>query len=376
MRYHAFRLPDLEPLHGALDLRDVSLYRGVNEPGELRGSLDKAQAYSRIFVESDQSEVQLMRDQGTLIIADDGSRAWAFIADLITQDADHQDRLAISAVGFGHIPDQQPWLTDLRKYVDTDPLDIVRDIWAYLSDQENGLVVSVDSTSSPVTVGEEEEDVEFTTGQGEDVSFQAGPYKLVWYQADDLLKHIDDLSEETPFEWRERTIFDRRSDAPPQFHIELGYPRLESAVRDNLHFTVGVNVRDVAFEDEEDYFSEVLVLGNGEGQSTKRGRGYRRRVDRLRRVKVIEDNSLMSNRLCEQRAQEEADRADREGAFINQCTVMEHPAAPITSFDVGDTITIMGRFTWGEHRQDCRIVSIDHNVDAATASLELERLPE
>lgn len=376
MRYHAYRLPDLAPLHGAVEMRGVTLYRAVNEPGELRGSLDKAQAYEEMTVEGEPETVRLMRDHGTLLVADDGSTARAFIVDLVTQDAEHQDRLIVSSTGFGYLPSEQPWLGPHTKYIQEDPLNIVRAIWAYISGRENSLPVSVADTRSPVRIGEQERPVNFTTGDGEEVDFDAGPERLVWYNADDLLKRIDDLATETPFEWREVTHFNRDNDDPPQLHIDLGYPRLEATVRDTLKFTVGTNVTAPQFEDEEDWFSEVLVLGNGEGQAKRRGRGYRKNPTRLMRVKVIEDNSLMSNNLCRRVAQDEADRADRADPFIESCTVVDHQAAPLGSFDIGDTITIQGSFTWGDHSQDCRVHSIEHNLSENTMALTLERLPE
>ena len=376
MRYFAYRLPDLKPLHGAVDLRGVSLYRAINEPGELRGTLDKAQAYEGMVVEGESSTVRLMRDYGTLLVADDGNTARAFIVDLVTQDAEHQDRLAISAVGFGHLPHEQPWLARQKTYIQADPMGIVRDIWAYLVGRESSVPVSVAGTRSPVRIGEEEREVSFTTGAGEDVNFTAGPYRLAWWNSEDLKKNLDDLAEETPFEWREVTRFDRDTDDPPQLHIDLGYPRLDSTRRDNLHFSVDVNVYDVKFEDEADWFSEVLVIGNGEGEAKLRAEASRRRQTRQKRVKVIEDNSLMSKRLCEQVAQQEVDRADREGAFIESCTVTNHPAAPLHAFDIGDTITIKGRYPWGDHEQDCRVLSIEHNIAEDSYALGLGRLPE
>ena len=376
MRYFAYRLPDLKPLHGAVDLRGVSLYRAINEPGELRGTLDKAQAYEGMVVEGESSTVRLMRDYGTLLVADDGNTARAFIVDLVTQDAEHQDRLAISAVGFGHLPHEQPWLARQKTYIQADPMGIVRDIWAYLVGRESSVPVSVAGTRSPVRIGEEEREVSFTTGAGEDVNFTAGPYRLAWWSSEDLKKNLDDLAEETPFEWREVTRFDRDTDDPPQLHIDLGYPRLDSTRRDNLHFSVDVNVYDVKFEDEADWFSEVLVIGNGEGEAKLRAEASRRRQTRQKRVKVIEDNSLMSKRLCEQVAQQEVDRADREGAFIESCTVTNHPAAPLHAFDIGDTITIKGRYPWGDHEQDCRVLSIEHNIAEDSYALGLGRLPE
>lgn len=376
MRYYAFRIPDLAPLHGDVNLRGVSLYSALSEPGELRCTLDKAQAYLELTVEGESETTRLMRDYGTLLVSVDGNRARAFIVDLATQDAGHQDRLAVSAVGFGNIPRDQPWMAQAYNGVEVDPMSIVRRIWSYLTSQPDSMTVTVDGTTSPVRIGEEEQHNEgFVRSDGsEAAAFDYGPYRLNWWNTDDLQKEIEDLSVDTPFEWRERTTLDRDSEDPPQLHIELGYPRLESVRRERLKFTVGVNVRNPVFEDDEDYFSHVLVVGNGEGSASKRGEAARRTTKRMRRVKVIEDNSLMSHSVCNRIAQEEVDRADREGAFIESCTVIEHKAAPLHAFDIGDTIRITGSFTWGRHVQDCRIRSIDHAVAAGTAVITVERI--
>lgn len=395
MRYHAYRLPDLEPLHGAVPLSEVSLYRAFNEPGELTATLDKATAYRQMTVEGTGETVPLLSDHGTFLVADDGRTARGFIVELVTEDADGQDRVRFSAVGFGYLLKDQPWdpsagavrdaLSNVPGFkprtgevaaVEVDPLDMVRAMWTLVTAFDDTLQVQVDGTRSPVRIGEEEEDVEFETSEGENVSFQAGPYRLSWWGTDDLHKEVEDLSLETPFEWREETRFDRDDDSPPQLRIRLGYPRLESVRRDNLHFNLDTNVFEPELTDDVDFFSEVLVIGNGEGAAKVRGHHRRTGHGRMRRVKVISDQGINTNRLANQLARETCEKADRDGRFIETCTVKDHPAARIGEFDVGDIITIKGQMVWGRHQQDCRISELEHDVTAGEVSLTLERLPE
>lgn len=395
MRFHAYKLPGLESLTGAVPLREVSLYRAFNEPGELTATLDKATAFQRMTVEGTGETVPLLSDHGTLLVADDGTTARAFIVELVTEDADGQDRVRFSAVGFGYLPKDQPWdptagavreaLSGVPGWrsrtgevagVEVDPLAMVRAMWTLVTAYDNTIDVTVDQTRSPVRIGEEEREVEFTTGDGQDVSFEAGPYRLNWWTTGDLQKEIDDLAVETPFEWREETVFNREDDSPPSFRIRLGYPRLESVRRDNLHFNLDTNVFDPELADDTDFFSEVLVMGNGEGAAKVRGAHRRSGHGRLRKVKVISDQGIRSNRLANQIARETCEQADRDDRFIESCLVKDHPAARIGTFDVGDIITVKGRMVWGWHEQACRIASLEHDVGDHQVQLTLERLPE
>ena len=376
MIYHAFRLPDLEPLHNDVPLSGATLSRGVNEAGVLEATLDRARAYQRISVEGASQRTELIRERGTLIVAWDGRTARGFIVETVEPDSEEQEQLRIQGFGHGAVLDGTRWSASAENYIEEDPLNIVRALWEHSSSFADMIDVSVDNTRSPIRVGEEEREVEFTTGDGTDVAFETGPFRLNWWGTPDMGKVFDDLATETPFEWAERTSLDMDSDAPPSFHIRLGYPRLEAPDRsDTHHFEVGLNVVSPEPSDDEEhaFFSEVFVLGNGEGSEKRRGEAVRRNTGRLRTVRVIEEQGITSNRLADERARKAVEAAEQDEKFWETITVLPHPAAEQGTYDVGDVITVKGDTAWGWHEQRCRIVGLSHTVADDTINLTLER---
>ena len=79
----------------------------------------------------------------------------------------------------------------------------------------------VDPLTSPVRVGEEERDVNFSTGDGQDVSFETGPFRLNPVDTQDLAKTIEDLAADTPFDYLEETRWVGES---IRHRMRLGYP--------------------------------------------------------------------------------------------------------------------------------------------------------
>ena len=95
--------------------------------------------------------------------------------------------MSLTGIGLAGYPTGMPF-TGSFKGIEVDPIDQVRRIWDHLQSKPQGdLGVVVDDTKAPrgVTIGAEEKDVSFETGEGEQVEFQSGPYILAWYQTDD-----------------------------------------------------------------------------------------------------------------------------------------------------------------------------------------------
>jgi hypothetical protein len=262
----------------------------------------------------------------------------------------------VDCIGYAGYPQGMPY-TESIFFVEADPMDIARHIWSHLQAQPGGnLAVVLDETKSPVRIGERLEQVEFDTQAGP-VSFEAGPYKLAWYQTDDLGKNFDDLAAETPFEYDEEHSWAANGSTQIDHRIRLYYPR-KGRRRGDLRFAVGENIHVVPTleRDGDDYANEVLALGAGEGRDMLRA-SVAAPDGRLRRVAVVTDKSARSERAARDVAAIEL--AGRQGLDdIRELVVSDHPHAPLGTFDTGDDILVVGDLGWTDVEMWVRVLSI------------------
>ena len=281
--------------------------------------------------------------------------------------------MSLTGIGFAGYPTGLAF-TDVFKGIEVDPIDQVRRIWSHLQNHPGGnLGVIVDDTKAPkgVTVGAEERDVSFETGEGEQVEFQSGPFVLAWYQTDDCGKEIDDLAEFTPFDYRMEHEWS--GDTFTSF-LRIGTPKI-GVRRNGLRFVVGENIIDMPGLERagDDYANEVLVLGSGEASKMRRGTA-KRVPDRLRRVAVVADKSKRSNAAAAKLAENEL--KNRLGdPDITEITVMDHPNARFNTWSLGDEILVTTPDGWLKPmRLWCRVVSEKWNCDDDTLTLTLKKV--
>lgn len=278
--------------------------------------------------------------------------------------------LALDAAGFSSYLDGMPYGGE-RSWVEADPADLVRHMWAHVQAQPGGnLGMVIDPTATPIRVGTPEREVEFSTGGGDDVSFVAGPYTLTWWGTHDLGREAADLASSTPFDWREEHTW---SGEALTHRMRLGYPRLGTR-RQDLRLVVGENVSVEPSVDRADYASEVIVLGSGEGRQMRRGVAGPHRSDRLRRPVTVVDKSLTSHGRCS--AEAAAELSWRTGGEdVTSLTLIDHPSAPIGSWSPGDELFVQGSGQgWAGALQGwVRVVGDVVDVDAGTATLSVVR---
>lgn len=356
-RYVVFSEPDKAFL-GEVELSGVQVTRVLSGPGELSGVVVPGADAS--FLKPWQVSVWAEDESGRI-------RGGGF---LLPSDVS-RDGQRVECVGFSGYPQGMPWTATQRKFVNTDPLVIVRAIWAHLQGQPGGAIgVQVDATTTPVRVGEPEQKVEFQTGAGDDVAFDAGPYSLDWWSTDDLGKNIDDLAVETPFDYLEHATWDGDGLA---HRLQLGYPTI-GVRRTGLRFELGVNVTAVPdlVADEDAYATEVHALGAGESQAMVRAT-LTRASSGVRRVVTYLDKSARSKAALTTAAR--ADLAWRDGSpVLEQLTVMEHDNAPLSAFDVGDQIFVTGRTDWADVDRWVRVVSRTDQPGSALVALTVEEV--
>lgn len=200
------------------------------------------------------------------------------------------------------------------------------------------------------------------------------PYTLSVYESHDCGRVLDELAATTPFDYVER----HRWAGDEIIHeFELTAPRTGQQ-RDDLVFIQGDNITKVVEVDRDgdEYANEVLGLGKGQGEDALRAD-----ID-SEDLEVPDDGRLWRTRLSPDKAETSAkalkSRLTRElkarlgiDNLVESITVVDHPNAPIGSWEVGDDIFIQATLPWlGDIGIWCRIESWQLESDT-TATLTL-----
>lgn len=342
-----------------LPLTNVGITSTLSGPGALTATVPMEDARLR--------GQDIFRDWGTAIWAEaDGEIKGGGI---LVGTTFQGPSVEVTCMGLSGYPQGMPYL-DYGAWVQIDPLFAARHIWQHLQSQPGGnLGVVVDETTSPVRIGKPLENVAFTTGAGEEVDFEAGPYKLAWWQTDDLGAEFDKLAQSTPFDYNEET---RWVGDQLEHRLRLHYPR-KGQRRHDLRFAIGENIAVIpsASSSGEEYANEVLFLGAGEGRDMVRGTASRSE-GRLRRAVVASDKAARSKLRANAGAKAElALRTDIE--TITSISVVDHQHAPFGSFDIGDEILVQGDFGWLDVYEWHRITSMTISPNNRVRELTLLR---
>lgn len=266
----------------------------------------------------------------------------------------------LEVVGFTGYGREMPYTGNGYLGVEVDPIDVARHIWEHIQNQTGGdigLEFSAVDTGGKVSIGTELQQKEFDTVSGP-VSFEAGPYRLNWYNNHDLQGDFDNLATDTPFDYHEKHSWN--PDGTIKHFVEIGYPRLGRR-REDLRFVYGVNIFDAVQVDRDGelYASGTMVLGAGTGASMIKSikEPPSRPAGRLRRIAVVQDDTIKSRRSADKRANLENQwRAQLD--TIESFTVIDHPNARLGAAAVGDEIRIEGQGDWIGVDMWVRILSI------------------
>ena len=365
-KFHAFRLHGdgtETPVAWDIPLTNAIVVEDLSGPGELQGTIQpemmrlKGSDGEPIFV-----------PWATAVYAEfNGQLRGGFIVEDRSVDG---PTLTLTMPGFAAYLTGLPYTSTYSK-IGVDPLDVVRHIWKHVQSEPGGnLGVKVDSTTSPVRIGTKQKETNFTTSAGEDVSFESGPYTLMWYDTEDLGKELNDLATETPFDYR---LTHTWSGETPKHRFQIGYPTIGGRKK-NLRLVVGENILDQPqlLDSGEDYASEVLLLGAGEGSKMVRG-SAQKVTGRLRRVRVITDKSVKSRKRANDMAGAELKLALADWDFT-EVKVVDHPNARLSQFQVGDEVLVRVPAGWnGALELWVRILTIAWNVGEDTAVLTVVR---
>lgn len=336
-RYYLQSLPSGKWIDKDLPLTGGEVVRAVNAPASIRGTLPTEFGQLR----NDDGTLAI-REWGCLIIAEEEGRAP--IVGIVDRVPVEGQTLSIEAGGFSMYPTGIPWTAKEFAGIGVDPMDMARKIFAHVqSFAAVGLNITVDGTKSPVKIGTEEKDVEFTTADGDTVEFESGPFRLAEWATEDLGKTFADLAEQTPFQYLEHSEWDGEN---LKHRLELGYPTI-GARRENLRFEVGVNITAAPSVIADEYASTVIVFGAGQGRKKVSSGPISAPTDRMRRVHVETDKSITSTKAAKTAAR--AILKTLVGSdTIDTVEVVDHDAAPFGTFGPGDEIYVQGDAGWAD----------------------------
>lgn len=342
------------PWLGELPLSGVAAIDVLSGPPQLAATLDPAVARLR---GPDNKPVLL--DWGTAIYCEVDQRidgGWLLVGSPIEGSS-----LRIDGSGFCGYPAGMPYSGDYSG-VQVDPLEIHGHIWEHLQSQPGGnLGLILGGATSPVRIGTPEEDVSFETGAGEQVGFEAGPYRLNWWSTDDLGSEVDKLARETPFDYHERHAWN--ADQTEVLHyLDRGYPRLGRR-RTDLRYVLGesVTLPPVVGEGGETA-NEIWVIGAGEGRNMIRGTASRR-DGRIRRVAQVEDKRIGS-------LADASSRARRDLSLrLDDSSVNTVAVRSLGTLRVGDEIRLQAEMDWTDLDQWVRVVSVTKDPSEGEAAV-------
>jgi hypothetical protein len=247
--------------------------------------------------------------------------------------------------------------------VEVDPADVVRMLWAHIQEFPRGDLGVTVVGDTPITVGTEPTNVEFTTGAGEAVAFDAGPKTIDYW--DNVLcgGEIESLGTETPFDFTEHVAWTSTARVDVKHWIQIHYPQAGTR-RTDLRFAQDENIIEFApIEEPADAYADtVYVHGKGEGIDQVMGEASVWVGNRIRLPAIVDDKKIDSTQRAMAEAREEL--AARLSAMVEVPEIVvdaRHRNAPLGSYVVGDEILPIVRMPYvGTVREWHRIVSIKY----------------
>jgi hypothetical protein len=312
-RYIAAHATTGDILHWNIPLTDVEFGPERSGPGSLNATLSPTFA----------RRMDGLLDPGNtvLYVERDSHLTWGGI---LWRTEPQGSKVPIEAAGFtsylhrrydlhGNLGGRSP-------YIDADPCQVIRDVWAYAQQQPDGdLGVTVDDTHSTARTGTAN-----------------NPYTTNRWDAVALSDVIDDMAgTDQGLEWTEQVAWQA---GRPQRRIVLGAPRLGRR-REDLLFATGVNIpsEPQVVQDADDYAQWVVALGSGDGP--KRGVAVDGvRNGRLRLEARLETSEKDPNKLKQRAHQEHTARQILTD--LTELEVIDHPAVPLSALRVGDIVPI------------------------------------
>lgn len=196
----------------------------------------------------------------------------------------------------------------------------------------------------------------------------ADPYTLTWWETQDLGQVLTDLVS-AGVEYMEETVW-----AGDDVAHRLVVRDPSQVRRDSLRFEIGVNIQTLPEQGQALPYTDVLVLGAGEGTKKLRSSTSWGAGGRVRRVRVVTDPDARTSNLVANRAAAELKRIKASmGAPITSLVVTDHPYARWSQYGPGDLIRVVGELPDGtDVDQWVRVLEMTFPGSTDTVTLKVE----
>ena len=285
--------------------------------------------------------------------------------------------LEFTCEGFAALPHYITWESTLSQ-IGIDPLTVVRNVWNHV--QSNplsnlGVVVSNATSTQKLGTAARTETITNPDGTTTTNDIKEEPYELQWWDAVNCGDEIDNLSGQTPFDYRERVGWNStKTDVTLLF--DMGYPRL-GVPRSNLLFNDENILEIVPIQEKADSFaSEIIVIGAGEGSASIRGYAAQAFGKRIRKVHVVTDKTISTTARANTRATSELGLRKGNLFSIDEIVIRaKHPNASLGEYDIGDDILVNVNVPWlmGYYSSWYRINSINYTPAQEIVRLKIQR---
>ena len=292
-------------------------------------------------------------------VVDGGNlRAFGIVTDRSAED----EKLTVSCRGLTGYLDGLPWTDATVRRYNADPGELIRYIWDTAQGHRWGdLGVNVDRVKTNVRVGEKRAEVRDSDDKVVEQAVDE-PYVLDRTETHDLGAEVDRLLAEAGLEFREVLSLSRSGVPGVRMHIG---PRLGRR-RTDLRAEVGESVYVVpAVEEEpEDYASDVLLIGAGEGPARIVAQEWLPTMTRLRRVYVYQAQDIYRQAEADvEAARVLATMQPRQGA-ITSLEVMDSPAFPVWTIEPGDELRLVGHLGAAGHADRwVRVIALSSSLE-------------
>ncbi|MFG2677059.1 hypothetical protein [Streptomyces sp. NPDC048445] len=336
-------------LHPALPLSNVEFGSEVNGPGSFTATISPRWL---------SANVTALMPHVSLIYAQAGSylRWGGLVWTVEAEDAEYRIEAASWSSYLTKRHDTHGRLNGRGPYVNADPCNIIRDIWAYAQEQPDGnLGVVVDSTTSNAKVGTPTE-----------------PWSSYWYETPALGDQLDDLvSEDGAPQYTNTCSF--QTNGTIRKRMVLAYPRL-GARRTDITFRTGVNIITAppVQYNGDDFANVVIGTGSGEGTATRYAvdpvRDGGLRMESVLALPTVNGTDILGRRIAAERKRRQV------MGDVQEITIRDHPAAPLGSWQIGDDVQVSVHNDWVSWTGWSRIIADSYkpgeNEDTATLSLQ------